>query len=61
MFLSGHMDNRWLATAMFVKQDDDILTASVVSRGIQTVGSLCVAVSPVPVSTGNTGEVALIR
>jgi hypothetical protein len=43
------MDNSCLGTAMFMKEDDIVLT----------MGSFHIAILPVPVLTWNTGEVQL--
>jgi hypothetical protein len=43
------MDNSCLATAMFMKEVDIVLT----------MGSCRIAILPVPISTWNTGEVQL--
>ena len=61
IFFSGHMDNKCLATAMFIKEVDTYSTASMVSHAVLTTESFYVVVLPVPVSTWNTGEVQLIR
>ena len=56
IFFSGHMDNRCLATATFVKEVDDLLIASVVSHAILTVESFHFAILPAPVSTRNASS-----
>jgi len=59
IFFSGHMDNRCLATATFVKEVDDLFDSFIGVTSSPDRGK--VVVLPVPVSTWNTGEVQLIR
>ena len=61
IFFSGHMDNRCLATATFVKEVDDLFDSFSGVTRCPDHGNFCVVILPVPVSTWNTGEVQLIR
>jgi hypothetical protein len=53
MFIADHMDNRCLAAAIFVKENDDLFDSFSGVTRYRDHAKLCIAVLPVPVSTWN--------
>jgi len=54
------MDNRRLATELFVKDVNDLYDGLICVARYPDHGRLCIAFQPVQLSTWNTGEVQLI-